>query len=340
MVNSRFSHIYIEKGIEEYPDTERILAHFPEAERIRIDNYKDVFNRKGQEIAWQHRFQALVLARKEAPFFYAGAPVCQSFGHENFYYCSLMRGCVYDCSYCYLKGMYPSGHMVAFVNPDDYFADLEALLREREVYLCISYDCDLLAMEPVTGYVGRWAAFAAGHAGLTVEVRTKCARTAMWDELPSVSNVVYAFTVAPQAVIDQNERSTPPVRTRIQCLLEGLRRGFPMRLCFDPMLYVPEWKRKYGALLEELDEAFAGAGVSMRSLTDVSVGCFRISQEYMKKLRRAEPLSATVQYPFVNEGGVYRYPAPLEDEMEAYLVEELARRVGRENIFCDRPDAG
>ena len=26
-----------------------------------------------------------------------GAPVCQSFGNENFYYCSCMMNCIFDC---------------------------------------------------------------------------------------------------------------------------------------------------------------------------------------------------------------------------------------------------
>mgnify|MGYP006970641936 FL=1 len=35
-----------------------------------------------------------------------------------------MMNCIYDCSYCYLKGMYPSGHMVLFVNIEDTWKNL------------------------------------------------------------------------------------------------------------------------------------------------------------------------------------------------------------------------
>ncbi len=89
-----------------------------------------------------------------------GRKPCQDFGNEHFYYCSTMMNCMFDCSYCYLKGMYPSGHMVIFVNLEDYFEKLEEMLAKSEIYLCVSYDADLLAMDSLTGYASAWADFA------------------------------------------------------------------------------------------------------------------------------------------------------------------------------------
>ncbi len=40
-----FSHIYIEKEALEYELTEQILAMYPDAVRIHIEHYKDIFNR-------------------------------------------------------------------------------------------------------------------------------------------------------------------------------------------------------------------------------------------------------------------------------------------------------
>ena len=69
---------------------------------------------------------------------------------------------------------------------------------------------------------------------------------------------------------------------------------------------------------------------------DVSVGTFRMSQDYMKRIRRVEPESVIVQFPFVNEGGIYQYPKSLLEQMEQYLVEELEKRIPRNRIFLDR----
>ena len=161
--NTRFSHIYVERRIRNHPRTEQILLRFPQAQIVEIEHYKDVFNRHGQDGVRQHQAQALILAEKTDHFFYEGAPVCQDFGNTNFYYCSTMMNCIYDCSYCYLKGMYPSGHMVLFVNIEDYLEELDHILKTQNMYVCISYDADLLAMEAVTGYVRLWSAYAAKH---------------------------------------------------------------------------------------------------------------------------------------------------------------------------------
>lgn len=48
-----------------------------------------------------------------------------------------MMNCIFDCEYCYLKGMYPSGNLVVFVNLEDIFAELESLLAQKAyIFAC------------------------------------------------------------------------------------------------------------------------------------------------------------------------------------------------------------
>ena len=331
--NPPFTHIYVEKRVQTHPRTREILTHFPNAQIVAIDHYKDVFNRRGQDAPLQHRFQSLILARKEDHFFYEGAPVCQDFGNTNFYYCSTMMNCLFDCSYCYLKGMYPSGHMVIFMNLEDYFSELDAFLAHKSMYLCVSYDADLLAMEPLAGYAKLWSDYATLHENLKLEIRTKSARLAMWEELPCLSNVIYAFTLSPQKMIDACERGTPSAKARIACALAGLEKEFPVRLCFDPMLYLPTWREDYGELLSELDAAFAGHDLTMQKLTDVSVGTFRISQDYLKKMRKDMPRSAVVNFPYDNVNGYYQYPENIRSDMEEFMIQAVSEYVDKDRIF-------
>ena len=108
-----------------------------------------------------------------------------------------------------------------------------------------------------------------------------------------------------------------------------------MRLCFDPMLYLPSWKTDYLQLLSQIDRIFGERMLhdGWEKLVDVSVGTFRISQEYMKKLRRVEPFAPAVQYPYVNCNGVYQYPPELLKKMESFMITELTQRMDKENIY-------
>ena len=116
---------------------------------------------------------ALILAKKEGQLIYDGSRECQNFGNEHFYYTSCMMNCLFDCEYCYLQGMYPSADVVIFMNIEDIFDEVDRLLYEHEVYLCVSYDTDLIALEAITGYCRRWIEYARGKQGLTIEIRTK-----------------------------------------------------------------------------------------------------------------------------------------------------------------------
>lgn len=330
--NPFFSHIYVEKEVREHPGTRRILERFPGASVILIDHYKDVFCRRGQNFILQQQSRNLILGAKKGNLIYPGAPVCQSFGNGNFYYTSCVMNCVYDCEYCYLKGMYPSGNMVVFVNLEDYFQEVRKRLREHPVYLCISYDTDLMAAESITGYTGEWISFAQTQLNqphpLTLEIRTKSADPGFWQRHSPVPGIIYAITLSPQTLIDAWEHRTPSLGRRLASAREAIRRGFPVRLCFDPMICCRDWERHYDEMLRQVF-----AQIHMERLTDVSVGTFRVSQDYLKKMRRDRPGSAVVQFPYENDNGVYHYSRELTEKMEGFLVERLKEKLPEDKIF-------
>lgn len=332
----RFQHIYIEKRIEDHPRTSRILAHFPKAQLIRIDSYKDVFNRRGQDPALQHQYQNLILTGAGERNIYPGAPVCQDFGNAHFYYASCAMNCLYDCEYCYLKGMYPSGNLVVIVDLETIMAEAEQLLKRFPVYLCISYDTDLLAMEDLTHSVRAWADFAGRHPDLTIEIRTKCARRDLF-ELAGMEDsaaagrkdrFIFAYTISPEEIIRRYEHGTPGLRERLQAAACGIRAGYSVRLCFDPMIFVPDWRRFYTEMLEE-----AAAALPLDQVRDFSIGSFRISESYLRNMRRMAPASAVVQYPYVLEEGYYHYPDALISEMEEMLSDALRKKVPGAKIW-------
>ena len=73
--------------------------------------------------------------------------------------------------------------------------------------------------------------------------------------------------------------------------------------------------------------------VDMDELWDVSVGSFRVSQDYIKKMRRNMPHSAVVQFPYQNTDGVYHYPYNLLEDMEGFMTEKLSQIISKDKIF-------
>lgn len=327
--NPFFSHIYVEKDILDKDITKSILAKYQNSEVIEIDKYMDIFGRGHQDIVAQHKSQKLILARQTGEKVYRGSKNCQSFNHDYFYYTSNIMNCIFDCEYCYLKGMYPSANIVFFVNIEDTFEEIKEKLSRHPVYVSVSYNTDLIAMEQIFGVVKQWEKFVKANDNLTVEVRTKCANIHEWDNLEPDKNMIYAFTISPAEVINRYEKKTPAFEQRLKCIKELLDRGFQIRLCYDPMIYCDEWEKAYSDMLKEISDA-----IDLNRILDFSIGSFRISQDYMKNMRRLNPDSAVAWFPYENINGVYQYPEKIKESMQDFLLKELLKYVPMEKIFC------
>lgn len=323
----------MEEQILSHPCTRAILSHFPKGKIVTIRRYPDLFNRPRQNLHQQQQSVNLILAEQKKGFLYPGAPVCQSFGNPSFYYSASVMNCLFQCDYCFLKGMYPSRNLVIFVNLEDTFqAVREKLLTDSPLYLCVSYDTDLISLEPITGFASRWADFARKTGGLSIELRTKAGEGPAFQKLlqscRNDDSVIFAFTISPEKIIQEHERGTASLMQRLSAVSKAQSCHVPVRLCFDPMIYVPDWKETYGEMLRILDQKS-----SWKNLLDVSVGSFRISTPYLKQLRTCEPESSVVQFPFVSEKGYSFYPDQIRIPMESWMKEQLLQRIPLEKIF-------
>lgn len=308
--------------------TKKILARYPHAARIPISHYKDLFNRKKQNFRLQKQSPKLILAVKCGRLVYQGAPVCQNFGNRYFYYTSSVMNCLYDCSYCYLQGMYPSANLVVFVNLEDIFAEVERLLQQHPVYLSISYDTDLLALESLTGYLEQWVRFTAAHRDLTIEIRTKAANVTALRSLPPCERVIFAWTLSPESVIRRFEDHTPSLTARLKAAATAQSAGFLLRLCFDPLLYFPGWDQEAPVFLKQVFTAIPPGLV-----TDVSLGVFRISDSYLKSMRQNRPDSVITQYPYENDHGVCHYGQQRSGEITRLYLDLLTQYLRPDQIF-------
>ncbi len=345
MITRRFSHIYIEEAILDSEVIRRICTSFPNAQQVPIGHYKDVFCRKRQDFRLQKRTPKLILAMKRPPFLYSGSANCDSFGNHSFYYTSSMMNCPYDCAYCYLKGMYPSANLVIFVNQEEIFEEVDKRLAAHPLYLCISYDTDLLSFEPVTGFVDSWMKFASRRPDLFLEIRTKCAFIRPFLSRPALRNVIVAWTLSPEYVIKNYEMGTPNLAARIRSIKAVMKAGWQVRICIDPVLFIDNyredtsWARHQGTDLKVWERIYQGfldkvfMSLDGDRLTSVSIGAFRMAKDYLKRTRRRYPCSRILHYPFkLNRNGVYCYPPSLENRILGELAKYAARFVPLEKI--------
>lgn len=324
----KFSHIYVERNISENDFTKEILSRFNAPEIIEIKHYKDVFNRRGQSFSAQKSSQALILAENRGERVYRGAPFCQSFGNDEFYYTSFALNCVYDCEYCYLRGMYPSGNAVIFVNFEDYFKDVKRIAKGKKIFLCVSYDTDLLAFESLFGFCEKWYSFAAENNNVCIELRTKCANIGFLDGKKPLENFILAFTLSPKTAAERFEKGAPSPAARLNAAKRAAELGFKVRFSFDPILKTAEFEKAYDELVRE-----CFSYVSPKNISDIGLGGFRISPACLKAARREYPRSVILNYPFEKRNGACAYGAKDEKYMTEYVCRCIKKYAGDINLY-------
>lgn len=314
-----FSHIFVEREALEYPQAKSIIARFSKANVIQVKNYKEVFNRSNQDWRLQKNSQKLILAVKKSPFLYPGSDVVQNPGVKNFFYNSLVKNCLYDCHYCYLQGMFPSPHLVVYVNLEDYFlATEEALKNLKEIYLSISYDTDLLAIENIVNYCGRWIEFASQNKDITVELRTKSSNYSAIKKYRSISNFILAWTLSPEEIQVKYETKTPSLKARLKAALQAIEDGWPVRLCFDPVIACADWKNIYANFLESVFAVLPG-----HAIHDTTLGPFRMNSTYFRRAADLRLDSDLIHQPFSTEQKIVSYSEATRAEINGFMSAQI-----------------
>ena len=327
-----FSHLYIERAAEKYPMAEKLLHRFPNAERVWINNYKDVFARPGQHFQTQKRSIKLILAVKKDHLIYRGSNNAQDFGYPNFHYNALILNCIYNCDYCYLQGMYPSANIVVFVNLDDYFSATSNAIGQRAdpntpLYLAISYDTDLLAFESLVPYCHEWITYSERKDNLLIEIRTKSANYRALNDLTPHDRVVLAWSLSPDPVVTRYEKKTPSLERRLASAAQAIKDGWSVRLCFDPVLQIPKWRELYHGLVEKTFEKLPA-----EKIRDVSIGIFRMNADYFKRIKKQRADSDILYFPYERRGRIVSPTQREQEEMNTEISDLLEKYVNKEKI--------
>lgn len=322
--------IYIEEQIATEPLTEKICSRYPHATKISCHHYGEIFNRKGQNFRLQKQRPAIILARKQKQWVLP-APPAYGLDGEHHYYFSHMLNCIYDCRYCFLQGMYRSAHHVIFVNHDDFKqAILEKLklANNKPCWFYSGYDCDSLALDPVTGFIDSFIPFFRDHPQAQLELRTKSAYTRSLLNQAPFDNAVIAYSFTPDNISLSMEHGVPSLQKRLAAMRKLQQHGWKIGLRFDPLIYCDDFRAQYKDLFQKIFSVLSAA-----SIHSVSLGSFRLPKTFFNTMQRLYPDDALLAGPLSeqrnnpNEQGMVAYHQDLEQDMIHFCTEELLQHI-------------
>ncbi len=204
--------IYVEDEIIGTKKAQEIISKFRHAKVTSIKRFGEVFNPSNQNFRIQKTNPALILAKKQKGFV-LDAPKGFGIGDQNNYYFSHMYNCLYDCSYCFLQGMYNSANYLVFVNYHDYQNEIAKTIKkhkEEKITFFTGYDCDPL------------------------------------------ENCIIAYSLMPEALAQILDKKAPSVSARIKNMKYLANKGWRIGLRFDPLIYCNNWKDQYAELFANI----------------------------------------------------------------------------------------
>lgn len=322
--------IYIEEEIAKHPRTLAILERFPDASKITCERYGEIFNRKAQNFRLQKKQPALILARKHKGRVLP-SPKQYAIGAEHNYYFSHMLNCLYDCRYCFLQGMFQSAHYVLFINYEDFIDELKSISDQHinePVHFFSGYDCDSLALDPVTDFSNTFLPFFETEPNALLELRTKSTQIRALLKREPIKNCVIAFSFTPDKIAKALEHKAPSIDKRLNAIQDLQQAGWQIGLRFDPLIYTDEYQRDYLELFETIFSR-----IKPELTHSVSLGSFRLPRDYFRKLEKLYPDEMLFASPQAEENNNIGYPKDIREEMLGFCKDIITQHIPGNRFF-------
>lgn len=302
--------LYLEKHLHDNPQAKKIMACFKDFQVLEIDNYKNIFDKN---VAWKTQKTIIIASVNNAIL---ETPENYWFEGKSYFFKNSLN-CVFNCSYCYLKGAFKNDFQVFFVNYEDIkrqiketlekenkashnFLDLSFLRRQESINCqkillkkCDSlapsrfYSSDYsdnLATENITNFCEEFIPFFENIPDAMMEIRTKSTNIQHLLKFKNITHTEIAFSLNPKEIIEKYERGTPNLDARIQAANILIQAGWLVGIRFLPLLDVPNYQDIYKKFLDKVIQE-----IDFRKIHSIFVGWLMYTYEDHTKIQKKYP---------------------------------------------------
>ena len=325
--------IYVEKKIKNLKKTKNICKLVKPRNLIVCENYREVFNIKNQNFKIQKQKPALILAKKYKSFLNIVPKNFTIGGDESFYF-SHMLNCIYDCRYCFLQGMLRSANYVIFINYKDFLKSIEEKIissNAKNIHFFSGYDCDSLALEPITKFGKYMLKNLKKYPNIILEFRTKSTQINFLLKRIPHPNVVLAFSISPNEIINIYENKTPKLLKRLNAIKKLQVAGWKIGLRFDPIIYCENFKRIYKNFFELIFNL-----IDKNQVHSITIGSFRMPKNFYTKISNLYPDKVDFFMHLKEDEQKVFYKKEIEDEILLFCRKSIEKQIDSSRLFVNR----
>ena len=337
-----FEVIYVEKSLENHPRVLGILKKYPKSDIKMIDSVNDVFGRVKKPYLQKKTNLNLFLGEKKGQLVKQAPPAYGLSGEPHFYFVHAYN-CIYECNYCYLQGYFHSPDIVLYLNHEEIGIEIQkvaddyhAQFPDHAVWFHAGEYSDSLALTSLSGELGHYFKLFKNLPNCNLELRTKSVNIKELLKEEPLVNIITSFSLSPAHRIKTNDLKTPPLKSRLEAIAELTKRGFPIGIHFDPVIYDEQFIQSYEDLADQLLE-----NIPAEKIRYISLGVVRFTKEVFQKVQKNYPDSDLLAQEFVRSfDNKIRYSRPMRQWMLSTIKQQLIDRgVPTERIYLCMEDS-
>lgn len=318
----QFKHIFVEEGSEDYRITQNLLSRYPRIKPKIVSDGSEAFLDLAKISADPigEGKKRLFIGRQKGAFL-KKCPGTKNMVCCNYYVLNLATQCSLDCSYCILQEYFRNNPALkVFCNIRDCFSEIEDLIRSRPnatLRIGTGEFTDSLALDEIAGFSNELVPFFLGKKNLILELKTKTTSIANLLKYDNASNVVIAWSINPDTVIEQEEEGAAKVKERIEAARECMEKGYRLAFHFDPVILYDGWEEGYKGIVDLIFRH-----VDARKIAWISVGGLRYRPSLKEVIRERFPKSRLLTGEHIlGEDGKMRYLKSLRVSAYRKIVE-------------------
>lgn len=319
--------VFVEKSVQDLPDTKRILDQLGIADCQIIKDAREVKIPREMTAAKK----GLLLARHKPAPLKEFVAMTESTGRPT-YSLNLISNCHLECTYCILQSYLANNPVIAiYTNMDEIMEKLEDQMDRipRGSVIGTGQIADSLALEELSQHHQRLIPFFGTQDRVQLELKTKSDAVAPLLKLKHKGQTTISWSLAPERVQKGEEFKTAPIQQRIEAMQECQKAGYPIGVHLDPVVHHTGWEKNYKVLIEQIFSAIDAKGVSW-----TSVGTLRFPVRQVRIMQERFPKNQQIFKNLVSTNRRFmHYPDRLRESIYARIQEYLSKYLPKEKIY-------
>ncbi len=327
-----FDKVYISKTARKSAVAKRALKIFP---KNKIQIVSEDFFKVGAIPAknWRKAKKTLFLKEFKGSFFKRCPGAKPKLMCCNYFVLNLGQNCEMDCSYCFLQSFINLPAVVIYTNIEKAFQELRELRKKQgHTYIRIGTgeQTDSLSLDDLSLYSTKLIDFFKNCPHWLLEFKTKSDNIKNFENSPHAGNVVVSWSVNPEFIVQKEEHGTSSLKQRLSAGRKLKNKGFKISFHIDPLIRFPEWKKHYGALVDQIASQF-----QPKELQHISLGALRFSPKQKAIMRQRFGMKSLIcrgEF-FRSADGKLRYDQEVRQEMFEYVKNRFQKYSSKWPIF-------